>query len=177
MRIGPRAKLGNERPTRETTPRERSGQRSAMERGGDAGGDGHGDADQERGEGEREGVGVALQDEVGDGVVQAEGVAEVGVEDAAPVVEVLRCEREVEAVGVAEGGDVGGGGALAEHLDDGVAGDQVDQEKDDGDDQPEDGQRDEDAADGLGEGDQLYVSVRRSFKGCSLSVISSQFSA
>ena len=89
------------------------------------------DADQERGESEGEGVGVALEDEVGDGVVEAEGLAEVGVEDAAPVVGVLLAERRVEAVGVAEGGDVGGGGAFAEHLDDGVAGDEVDEQEDD----------------------------------------------
>ena len=96
--------------------------------------------------GEREGVGVALEDEVGDGVVQAERLAEVGVEDAAPVVRVLLGERRVEAVGVAEGVDVGGGGAFAEHLDDGVAGDEVDEQEDDRDDDPEDGQREEDAA-------------------------------
>ena len=83
---------------------------------------------------------------MGDGVVQAEGLAEVGVEDAVPVVGVLLGERSVEAVGVAEGGDVGGGGAFAEHLDDGVAGDEVDEQEDDGDDDPEDGQGDEDAA-------------------------------
>ncbi len=118
----------------------------AMERGADAGGDGGGDADEERGEGEGEGVGVALQDEVSDGVVQAEGLAEVGVEDSVPVVGVLLCERSVEAVGVAEGVDVGGGGAFAEHLDDGVAGDEMDEEEDDGDDDPEDGECEEDAA-------------------------------
>ena len=56
-------------------------------------------------------------------------------------------ERGVEAVGVAEGGDVGGGGAFAEHLDDGVAGDEMDEEEDDGDDDPEDGEGEEDAAD------------------------------
>ncbi len=145
--MGPRAKLGKERPPSETTPRTRSGQRSAVEGGVDAGGDGDGDADQQRGEGEGEGVGIALGDEVGDGVVQAEGLAEVGVENAAPVVEVLRVERGVEAVGVAEGGDVGGGGAFAQHLDDGVAGDEMDQEEDDGDYYPEDGEGDGDAAD------------------------------
>ena len=61
----------------------------AMERGPDAGGDGDRDADEQRGEGEGEGVGVALEDEVGDGVVEAERLAEVGVEDAVPVVGVL----------------------------------------------------------------------------------------
>ena len=44
------------------------------------------------------------------------GLAEVAVEEAAPVVEVLGVERGVEAVGVAEGGEIAGGGAFAEHL-------------------------------------------------------------
>ena len=130
-----------------------------MERGPDAGGDGRRDADEKRREGESEGVGIALQDEVGDGVVEAEGLAEVGVEDAVPVVGVLLAERSVEAVGVAEGGDVGGSGAFAEHLDDGVAGDEVDEQEDDRDDDPEDRQREEDAADGLPE--ERYGSLGR----------------
>src|ERR1039458_4850308 len=91
------------------------------------------------------------------GVVQAEGLAEVGVEDAAPIAEVLRVERGVEAIGVAQGGDVGGGRALAEHLDDGVAGDEVDQQKDDRDHHPEDREGDKDAANGLGESSQFSV--------------------
>ncbi len=150
--MGPRAKLGKDRPTRERTPRVRSCQRSRWSADADAGGDGDDDADEERGEGEGEGVGVALEDEVGDGVVQAEGLAEVGVEDAAPVVGVLLGEWGVEAVGVAEGVDVGGGGSFAEHLDDGVAGDEVDEEEDDGDHDPEDREGDEDAAEGFPEG-------------------------
>ena len=84
-------------------------------------------------------------------------MAEVGVEDSAPVVEVLRVERRVEAVGVAEHGDIGGGGAFAEHLDDRVAGDEMDQKKDDRDHDPEDGERDEDTADGFGKSCQLQV--------------------
>ena len=92
-----------------------------------------------------------MKDEVDDRVVEAERLAEVGVEDAVPIVGVLLGEWGVEAVGVAEGVDVGGGGSFAEHLDDGVAGDEVDEQEDDRDDDPEHGQRDEDAADGLPE--------------------------
>jgi hypothetical protein len=62
------------------------------------------------------------------------------VKDAAPVMEVLRGERDVEAIGVAEAGDVGGGGAVAQHLDDGVAGDEVDHQENNRDDNPEHGQ-------------------------------------
>jgi hypothetical protein len=41
-------------------------------------------------------------------------------------VEVLLAEWGVEAVGVANGGDIGGRRAFTEHLLDGVSGDQVD---------------------------------------------------
>jgi hypothetical protein len=70
-------------------------------------------------------------------------------------------ERVVEVELMAEGGDVGGGGTFAKHLDDGVAGNEVDEEEDDRDHHPEDGEGDEDAADGLG-------------KSCQFSVLSSQ---
>jgi hypothetical protein len=71
-------------------------------------------------------------------------MAEVEARDAVPVVEVLLAEGDVEAVGVAEGGDVSGGCSFAEHLLDGVSGDEVDEEEDEGDDEPDDG-------DGVGE--------------------------
>ena len=48
------------------------------------------------------------------------------------------------------GCNCGGGGSFAKHLDDGIAGDEVDQEKDDRDHDPEDWERDEDATDGFG---------------------------
>ncbi len=78
--------------------------------------------------------------------MQAQGAAEVAVQDAPPVVEVLGGEGDVEAVGVAEAGDVGCGSAVAEHLDDGVAGDEVDHEEDDRHDDPQHRQGGEDAA-------------------------------
>ena len=43
---------------------------------------------------------------MGNGVVEAEGLAEVGVENSPPVVGVLLTERGIEAVGVAERVDV-----------------------------------------------------------------------
>jgi hypothetical protein len=51
---------------------------------------------------------------------------------------------------VAKGGDIGGGSAFAEHLDDRIARDEVDEEKDDADDDPENRKGDEDAAEGAG---------------------------
>jgi hypothetical protein len=67
------------------------------------------------------------------------------VEDSVPVVAVLLAERCVEAVGVAECCDVGGGSSFAEHLDDGVAGYEMDEQEDDGDNNPEYWEGDEDA--------------------------------
>ena len=52
---------------------------------------------------------------------------------------------------MAEGVDVGRGGAFAEHLDDGVAGDEMDEQEDDRDHNPEDRKCEEDAAEGLPE--------------------------
>jgi hypothetical protein len=118
-----------------------------MERRGNACGYRRGDADNKCGERESEGVGVTLEDEVSNGVVQAERLAKVSVEDPAPVMGVLLKKRSIEAVGVAESVDVGSRGSFAEHLDDGVARDEVNEKKDDRDDDPEDGEGKEDAAD------------------------------
>ena len=74
-----------------------------------------------------------------------------------PVAGVLLGEGCVEAVGVAESGDVGGCSAFAEHLDDGVAGDEVDEEKDDGDDDPENREGEEDASERLPELEPLMA--------------------
>ena len=52
------------------------------------------------------------------------------MQHAFPVVEILLSQRGVEAIGVASGGDIGGRGAFAEHLRDGVSGDEVDQQED-----------------------------------------------
>jgi len=113
--------------------------------GDNASGNSEADADEHGCNRERQRVRKMLEDEVEDGVVKAEGLAEVSVSDATPVAEILRVEWGVEAVGVTQDGEVGGGGAVAEHLDDGVSGNDVDEEEDDGDDQPKDGERGESA--------------------------------
>jgi hypothetical protein len=71
-----------------------------------------------------------LREKSGYCLVVADGAAEVAVEDAFPVTDVLLTKRGVEAEGVTGGGDVSGRGAFTEHLLDGVAGDEVDQEED-----------------------------------------------
>ena len=67
------------------------------------------------------------------------------MQHAFPVVEILLAERSVEAVGVARGGDVGGRRAFAQHLLDGISGDEVDEQEDEADHQPDDWQGVEDA--------------------------------
>jgi hypothetical protein len=62
------------------------------------------------------------------------------VEDAAPIVKILPAKRDIESVEMASSLDVGGGCAFAEHLKDGIAGDEVDQEKDERNYQPDYGQ-------------------------------------
>ena len=61
-------------------------------------------------------VGITLSDKLRDALVEAQRGAQIAVEDAFPVAEILLAERRVEAVGVAGGGDVGGGRAFAQHL-------------------------------------------------------------
>jgi hypothetical protein len=67
------------------------------------------------------------------------------VEDAFPVADVLFSEWGVEAEGMTSGGYVGGWSAFAEHLLDGISGDEVNHQKDEGDDQPDDWESVEDA--------------------------------
>ena len=71
--------------------------------------------------------------------------AHVAVQQAAPVVHVLRAERNIESVGVASGGDVGGRSAFAQHLLDGIAGNEVNQQEDHRHHQPDDWQHVEQA--------------------------------
>ena len=95
------------------------------------------DRDEQRRQRELQRVGIALGEEVGDALVVAEGGAEVAVQDTFPVVEVLFAERGIESVGVAGGCDIGGRRAFAEHLLDGISGDEMDQEEDEADYQPD----------------------------------------
>ena len=58
-----------------------------------------------------------------------------------PVVDILLAQRHVEAVGVASRLNISRGRAFAEHLNDGIAGHRVDEQEDDGDDEPDHRQR------------------------------------
>jgi hypothetical protein len=97
-----------------------------------------------------------LRDELRNRLVIAYGAAKVAVQHAFPVVEVLISQRSVEAIGVTSGRDVGSRSAFAEHLRDWIAGDEVDQQENQAYDQPDHGQRVEDALE-----DSLQGSVLR----------------
>jgi hypothetical protein len=86
--------------------------------------------------------------------VQTEGLAEISVSETVPIMRVLLADWRIEAVGVPESRDIRGCCAFAEHLHDGVAGNKVDQEKNDGDDDPEDRKSKEDTAERLPESDR-----------------------
>ncbi len=116
IRMGPSAKLGNDRPKRLTTESRRSSQRLRRRGGAHSRGDGEDDRDEQRSQREPQRVRIALGDESRDRLVVADGAAEVPVQHAFPVMQVLFAERSVEAVGVACGGDIGGRRAFAEHL-------------------------------------------------------------
>ena len=146
---GPSARPGTERPKRLTTESMLVEPAAAPDGGQDAGGQRQREPEAQRGQGERQRVGVARGDKVGHGVVQADGAAQVAVQDAVPVVEVLRPERQVEAVLVAQGADVGWRCALAEHLQNGVAGNQVNEQKDQRNHQPDDGKGEREAGEDL----------------------------
>ena len=145
IRIGPSAKLGNDRPKRLTTESRRSSQRLRRRAERTPAGIDSRIATNKRRQRESQRVGIALGDQLGDGLVVANRAAEIAVQHALPVVEVLLAQRSVEAVGVASGGDVGGRGAFAEHLRDGISGDEVNQQKDKAHYEPDDRQGVEDA--------------------------------
>ena len=75
---------------------------------------------------------------MGDGLIVADRASEIAVKHTFPVAEILLAEGSVEPEGVTRGGDVGGGCALAEHLLDGITGNEMNQKEDDADHQPDD---------------------------------------
>ncbi len=65
-----------------------------------------------------------------DALVVAERWPKVAVEHALPVAEILLTKWRIETIEVAGGGDVGGWRAFAQHLLDGISGDQMNEQED-----------------------------------------------
>src|SRR5712692_6826850 len=100
-------------------------------------------ADEESAEGELERGGIALEDDAADGCLELEGLAEITAEKLLEIVAVLCEERLIEIESVAKLRDFSGRGAFAEHLLDRIAGDDVNHEKDQSEDEPERGKGEE----------------------------------
>lgn len=97
-------------------------------------------ADEERGQRQFDGVGVAVEHQRGDALAHAQRLAEIAVQHAFPIVDVLHVQRQIEAILMTQGGHVSGARAVAQHLLDGVAGHQMNQEENERDHQPQHGQ-------------------------------------
>ena len=113
--------------------------------GEDSGGNGDGGADEKSAEGELERGGIALKDDAADRRLEFEGLAEIAAEELLEIVAVLREKGLIEIQGVAELGDFSGRGAFAEHLLDGIAGDDVNHEEDQSEDEPKRGECEEES--------------------------------
>ena len=94
-------------------------------------------ADEESAEGELERGRIALEDDAADGCLKFEGLTEIATEELLEIVAVLCEERLIEIESVAKLRDFAGRGAFAEHLLDRIAGDDVNHEKDQSEDEPE----------------------------------------
>jgi hypothetical protein len=70
-----------------------------------------------------------MQNEAADTLIEAQGGPKVAVHDAFPVIQILTPECFVEVIGMTGGCDVSGGRAFAEHLQDGIAGDEMNQQE------------------------------------------------
>jgi len=70
---------------------------------------------------------------------------EITVQNSFPIAEILLVERGVEAIEMSRGSDISGQRAFAEHLLNGISGDEVDQQKNQAYYQPDDWQGVEDA--------------------------------
>ena len=100
-------------------------------------------ADEESAEGELERGRITLEDDAPHGRLEFEGLAEIAAEELLEVVAVLGEEGLIEIEGVTELDDFSWRGAFAEHLLDGIAGDEVNLEEDESEDEPERGKGEE----------------------------------
>jgi hypothetical protein len=71
-----------------------------------------------------------------DGIIQAQGVPQIAVQRAAPIVDILLAQRHIQPVRMAESRDILSAGAFAEHLFDRITRNDMDKKKDDRHHQP-----------------------------------------
>ena len=122
------------------------GTRAAFVGGEEAGGNADGGADQERDDGEFERGGIVFEDNLRDRLLEAKGFAEIAVDDAAEIAAVLH--GDAAGRGRARGGAACRSSARAPSPSiccDGIAGNDVREEEDHGEDEPERGKSEEQA--------------------------------
>ena len=88
-----------------------------------------------------QGVGITLRNQARDTLVETQRWAQIAVQHAFPVIQILPAQRKIEAVGVARGLHIGYGSAFAQHLQNGIAGHEMNQKEHKRDDQPDHWQR------------------------------------
>ena len=108
--------------------------------------------------------GISLRDDVSDILVQAQRASHVAVHNAAPVIHVLLAQRNIETVSMTRRRDVGGRRAFAQHLLYGIAGHQMDQQKDHRHHQPHDRQHVEQAGEQVAQHQWATGSCRRGLR-------------
>src|SRR5579862_62094 len=99
----------------------------------------------ERRQGYLQGIRIAPGNQLRHALVIAERGAEIAVQHAFPIVDILFPQRRIETIGVARGSDICRWRTLAEHLLNRISGNQVNQKKDQRHYQPDYGQGVEDA--------------------------------
>ena len=92
-------------------------------------------------QGQLQGVGIALGDQPRDALVETQRWPKIAVQHAFPVIQILPAQGKIEAVGMAGGLHIGYGRAFSQHLQDGIAGHEVNQQEDERDYQPDYWQR------------------------------------
>ena len=83
----------------------------------------------QRRQGQLQSVGIALGDQARDTLVETQRRPQIAVQHAFPVIQILTAEGKIEAVGMAGGLHIGYGRAFSQHLQDGIAGHEVNQQE------------------------------------------------
>src|ERR1700756_1372716 len=141
IRIGPMAKFGNESPKRLTTLMARSSQSLRRRGGGTPSRPGGRNGTPQPRSRELQRIRVALAQELADALVIAKRDSKIATHHTLPIIQILLAQRKIESVGVARRLQIRSRCAFPEHLLNRVAGHEMDQEKNERYDQPDDRQR------------------------------------
>ena len=96
---------------------------------------------QQRCQGQLQRVWIALSDQARDALVETQRWAQIAMQHAFPVVQILPAQGKIKTVGMAGGLHIGHRRAFAQHLKNGVAGHEMNQKENERDNQPDHWQR------------------------------------